>query len=270
MASSGITLEYVLAEAKKQGKAVDSNAVAFTLGFVAGTSYSSAVPNPRVLLVLTSHSILGETKQPTGWYLPECAHPYMHFKRAGYKVDIASVKGGDAPLDASSIDLKDADNKAFYEGEGMAKAKASLKISDCKESDYDVVLFVGGFGTMWDFPDDKDVQRLARGVFEQGGVTAAVCHGPCALVNVKLSTGAYLCAGQPVTAFTNAEEDAVKRRDVVPFTCEDALNKLGGKFVDGGVFKANVCVGHGGRLVTGQNPPSAGPLAQTIVKYLSK
>lgn len=40
-----------------------------------------------------------------------------------------------------------------------------------------------------------------------------------------------------MTAFTNAEEDAVKRRDVVPFTCEDALTKIGGKFVDGGVFK---------------------------------
>lgn len=276
-----VTLQSVLDEAKKAGKAVDATSVAFTLGFAAGNaavaaaSAGPALPapsssKPKVLLVLTSNDKLGTTGQATGWYLPEAAHPYMHFKRAGFSVSFASIAGGKAPLDASSINLKDADNKVFYEGEGLKEASASVKLSSCKAADYDCVLFVGGFGTMWDFPDDADVQRMARGVYENGGVTSAVCHGPCALVNVKLSSGEYLCAGQEVTAFTNAEEDAVKRRDVVPFTCEDALTKIGGKFVDGGVFKPQVCIGRGGRLITGQNPPSAGPLAAAIIKVLSK
>ena len=44
----------------------------------------------RVLIVLTSHDKLGDTGKPTGWYLPEAAHPYNVFKEAGYKISWAS------------------------------------------------------------------------------------------------------------------------------------------------------------------------------------
>ena len=59
------------------------------------------------------------------------------------------------------------------------------------------------------------MQRIARDLWEGGNVVSAVCHGPCALVNVTLSDGSYLVAGKEVSAFTNAEEDAVSRRDKV-------------------------------------------------------
>ena len=101
------------------------------------------------------------------------------------------------------------------------------------------------------------------------GITAAVCHGPCALVNCTLSSGEALVKGQDVTAFTNAEEDYCKRREIVPFLCQDKLGEIGGVFKDGGVFKPNVCIGREGRLITGQNPPSANPMAEAIVKQLS-
>jgi len=34
---------------------------------------------------------------------------------------------------------------------------------------------------------------------------AAVCHGPIALVNIKLSNGEYLVKGKTMTGFTNEE-----------------------------------------------------------------
>lgn len=222
----------------------------------------------KVLMVLTSHDKLGNTNEKTGYYLPEAAHPYGHFKDAGLEIEFASPLGGIAPLDQSSIDLSDALNKSFMEGEGKKMADNTKKLSDCKVADYDCVVFVGGFGTMWDFPDNKDVQRLAVGIFEKGGITAAVCHGPIALINCKLSSGEYLVHNQQVTGFTNGEEDAVQRRDVVPYTCEDKLILSGGDFKDGGVFQANVCIGRSGRLITGQNPPSASVMAEAIVKAL--
>ena len=166
--------------------------------------------------------------------------------------------------------MNDAINKASWEGDEKGKTEKTKKLSDVESGDYDVVLFVGGFGTMWDFPDDADVQRIAREVFENGGITSAVCHGPCALANAKLSSGEYMIAGQDFAAFTNAEEDAVSRRDVVPFTCEDKLKERGGNHVDGGVFKPQVCSGRDGRLITGQNPPSATPLGEAIVAQLKK
>ena len=59
------------------------------------------------------------------------------------------------------------------------------------------------------------MQRVAKDMFEAGKVVSAVCHGPCALVNVTLADGSALCAGKAVAAFSNEEEDQVSRRGKV-------------------------------------------------------
>ena len=51
-----------------------------------------------VLMILTSHEDLGNTGKKTGWYLPELAHPYHVFKKAGFDMTFVSPKGGKAPL----------------------------------------------------------------------------------------------------------------------------------------------------------------------------
>lgn len=225
-----------------------------------------------VLMVFTSHDKLGEHDEQTGWYLPEAAHPYAEFKKAGYAMTFASIKGGAAPVDLGSVDAtkEDAVCVAFY-AEGsetrslVDNTTALAAVTDLAA--FDAVFFVGGFGTMWDFPDNADVQRVAREMYESGKVVAAVCHGPCALVNVTLSDGTYLVAGKEVAAFTNAEEDAVQRRDKVPFTCQDKLGERGAKYKEGPAWSATVAVD--GKLITGQNPPAAGPTAEAVVAALS-
>ena len=52
----------------------------------------------RVLVVVSSHADLGNTGKKTGWYLPEVAHPFEVFTKAGFEVDFMSPKGGDAPM----------------------------------------------------------------------------------------------------------------------------------------------------------------------------
>ena len=93
---------------------------------------------------------------------------------------------------------------------------------------------------MWDFPDDEDIQRITRTMWETGKVVSAVCHGPCALANVTLSDGSKLVYGKKIAAFTNDEEDAVQRRNIVPWTCEDKFVRLGAKYGKGGVFQPHV------------------------------
>merc|ERR1712032_691051 len=119
--------------------------------------------------------------------------------------------GGEAPLDAGSIDASKGDQVSldFAEKEEFTSQwKSTKKLSDCKSSDYQAVFVVGGFGVMWDLPDDKDMIRLAEEIYAAGNVVSAVCHGPAALVNVKLASGELLAKGKKVTAFTNGEEDA--------------------------------------------------------------
>lgn len=69
---------------------------------------------------------------------------------------------------------------------------------------------------MWDFRDNQDAQRIIREVYESDGIVSAVCHGPAALVDAKLSSGEYLIKGKNVAAFTNKEEEEVHTTDVVP------------------------------------------------------
>ena len=61
-------------------------------------------------------------------------------------------------------------------------------------------------------------------------MVGAVCHGPAALVNLKLSDDRYLAAGKELTAFSNEEEEAVGLHRVVPFLLESKLVERGARF----------------------------------------
>jgi len=217
---------------------------------------------PKVLMVLTSHDKLGDTGRSTGFYVGEAAHPYEVFAREGIHVDFVSPRGGTPPQDG--VDRADAAQAAFLDDPAVASAlAATLTPADVDPADYDAVLYVGGHGTMWDFPDNEELADITRQVWEAGGAVAAVCHGPAGLVDVKLSDGSYLVAGKTVAAFTDAEERAVGLHEEVPFLLASTLVKRGAHHTSAANFQPNVEVD--GRLVTGQNPASAAPLAEALV-----
>ncbi len=205
----------------------------------------------KILMVLSSHPKDEAAGNPGGWYFPEALHPLKAFKAAGHEVTFASPQGGAAPMDPASGDLS-------TEPELQKLSSETVKLSDVRGEDFHSIFFVGGFGVMYDFPNDADVQRLTREVYEAGGLVGAVCHGPVALVNVKLSDGSYLVKDREVVAFTNSEEKAVGLVDKLPKhdgdlqTCEDLLTARGGIFKGGPNWSQQTA--HTGRVYTGQNP----------------
>lgn len=219
---------------------------------------------PRILIATTSHTRKGSTGQPTGAYLPEIAHPYEVFTKAGFAVDLASVAGGAIPLDG--VEDADATSQAFLRTHGATLLAHSVAAAEVTPARYEAIYFAGGHGAMWDLPENPDFARVAAAIYERGGAVAAVCHGPAALVNVKLSSGAYLVAGKQVSAFTNEEERAVKLEAVVPFLLADKLVERGAVHLPAPNWQAQVVVSE--RLVTGQNPASAAKVAQAVVDVL--
>lgn len=237
------------------------------------TSTGYASNKPAILLVVTSHSELGTTGKQTGFWLPELTHPYYKFKDAGYSVDIASIKGGTAPIDSKifAIPEENESNQRFLQdAELMAKVLTTLPLSDIDPSTYQAVLYAGGSGPMWDFPDNVHVQRITASIYENNGVVAAVCHGPAALINVTLSNGQYLVAGKKVSAITNEEEEEedLQLTTVHPFLLQDRLIERGAKHIYGKPWEENVVVD--GRLITGQNPASASKMAEKIIAYFDQ
>ena len=228
---------------------------------------STTERTPRVAIVLTNHGQLGDTGKPTGFFLSEATHPHEVFRAAGFEIEFLSPKGGIAPMDG--VDRSDPINAAFLDDPALvALTRSTTAIGAVDPARYDAVFFSGGHGTMWDFPSDPGVQSLIRAVYERGGVVAAVCHGPAALVDARLSDGSYLVAGKEISAFTDEEEIAVKLEKVVPFALESRLRSRGARFVEAPNFEKKVAVSE--RVVTGQNPASATGVAEAVVTLVDR
>jgi putative intracellular protease/amidase len=228
------------------------------------SAQTPGAPKP-VLMVMTSHGKLGDTGKPTGFFLGELTHPLEIFEKAGLPVEFASINGGEPPVDG--LELEDPVNARYWNDKSFReKLSQTKRLSELEPSDYSAVFFVGGHGTMWDFPDDTAVQRFARELYEAGSPVGAVCHGPVALVNVKLSDGTYLVDGKEVSAFTNSEEENVGLTEVVPFLLASKLEERGAQHVPAADFAKQVVAS--GNLVTGQNPASAAGVAEKMADLL--
>lgn len=218
-----------------------------------------------ILIVLTSHGTKGSTGEPTGFYLGEVTHPLAVFEAAGIPVEFASVQGGEPPVDG--LDLDDATNARYWHDPAFREAiRTTARVADVDPGRYAAVLYAGGHGTAWDFPDNADVQRIGRAIWQGGGVVGAVCHGPTALVNLTLDDGRYLVAGKRVAAFTDEEERAVGLEHVVPFLLASTLQQRGATHVPAANWQAQVVTDD--RLVTGQNPASAHGVGEAMVAAL--
>ncbi|MFM0624696.1 type 1 glutamine amidotransferase domain-containing protein [Paraburkholderia xenovorans] len=222
----------------------------------------------KILLVLTSHNVLGDTGKPTGFWLEEFTAPYYAFTDADAEVTVTSPKGGHPPIDPRS---DDPDNQTdsmlrFKKDPATQKVLAnSVKLADVKAADYDTIFYAGGHGPMWDLTNDKNSIALIEDFYNAGKPVAAVCHGPCVLLKATYE-GQPLVKGKRVTSFTNDEEEAVGLTKVMPFLVEDELKRLGGHFEKVANWAVLTIVD--GRLITGQNPASSGPTAKELLKVL--
>ncbi len=219
-----------------------------------------------ILCVVTSHPIRGDSGEPTGFAMVELTHPLDVFDKAGIPYEIASIRGGHPPIDF--FDLSDAANAHYWSDKSFRSALAdSLILKDLDPSRYSAVFFAGGHGTMWDFADSEAVQKIIRDIWEAGGIVSAVCHGPAALVDAKLSDGNYLVAGKKLASFTDEEEAEVKYTNVVPYLLATTLKQRGALHQAAPNWSENVVID--GRLITGQNPASARGVGQALVEQLT-
>ena len=223
----------------------------------------------EILFVLTSNDQLGDTGKKTGFWLEEFAAPYYVLKDAGAAITLASPKGGQPPLDPTS-DLSEnltASTRRFRADKAaQAELANTKKLADVSVDDFDAVFYPGGHGPMWEMPDNATSIALIEAFVKADKPVAAVCHAPAALVNVCGKDGQYLVKGKRVTGFTNAEEEAVGLSAVVPFLLEDRLKERGGVYSNSGNWASHIQVD--GKLVTGQNPASSGPVAKAMLKLL--
>lgn len=224
----------------------------------------------NILMVLTSHSALGDTGEKTGFWVEEFAAPYYVLADAGASITIASPLGGQPPVDPKSevAAAQTPDTKRFYgDMEAIDKVANTVKLSDIKAADYDAVFYPGGHGPLWDLTNDKNSIQLIEHFYNTQKPVAFVCHAPAALVNVKAENGEPLVKGKKITGFSDTEEEAVGLTKVVPFLLEAELKKLGAHYSKGADWSDYTQ--QDGLLITGQNPASSASVAKLLVTTLT-
>ncbi len=225
----------------------------------------------KVLIVLTSHSELGNTGEKTGFWVEEFAAPYYVLVDAGVQVTLASPKGGQPPIDpkSESPEAQSAATKRFHSDQELQKKLAhTLKLSEINHHGFSAAFYPGGHGPLWDLANDATSISLIENFYKHNKPVAFVCHAPAALIKVKAPGGEPLVKGKNVTGFSNTEEDAVKLTNVVPFSLEDEMKKLSAHYIKGPDWSSYVK--KDGLLITGQNPASSEEVARVLLKTLKE
>ncbi|MGJ0203678.1 DJ-1/PfpI family protein [Leucobacter sp. gxy201] len=224
----------------------------------------------KILHVVTNVSHYDDPARPTGLWLSELAHAWKVFAAHGFEQAIVSPMGGASPLEPRSLKFPNYDRtaRAWHDDpERMTLLETTLSPEEVDPAEYDAVFFTGGHAVMYDFPDSAGLQRIAREIWEHGGIVASVCHGYCGLLNTRLSDGSLLVAGRKVTGFAWQEEVLARVDELVPYNAENEMEQRGAHYEKARLPFVPYTVTDG-RLVTGQNPGSAKKTARKVVELL--
>ncbi|MBD1584625.1 type 1 glutamine amidotransferase domain-containing protein [Pseudoalteromonas sp. S16_S37] len=221
----------------------------------------------KVLIPVTNHATLGSTDQVNGTYAPELTHVVHVLNNYGITFDIASIQGGKAPLYGTDIEDDEVNSQVLNEASFQTKINNTLSASQVNVDDYDAIFYPGGFGLLSDLANNEDVAAMAAKHYEAGGIIAAVCHGPAALLSITLSNGEPLLASKHVTAFTREEEIDYGTINDIPFLLEESLTRKAAQYSK--VQPWGEFVIEDNRVITGQNPVSAHAVGEALVKLLS-
>ncbi len=226
----------------------------------------------RALVVTTSHGQLGETGRATGVFGSEMTVPYYAFLDAGLEVDIASIQGGEAPIQPWSMTwpLATADDRRFLNDPiAMGKLQNSLPIAEVSAGDYDVIFMAGGWGAAYDLAQSAELADLITAANAQGVVIGSVCHGALGLVNARDVDGSRLVEGRRVTGVTDRQIQQFGIT-ITPKHPETELRAVGADFQAEHAWRdffATLTVVDG-NLVTGQNQNSGYETSHRILELL--
>ena len=236
----------------------------------------------RALIVTTSHGVLnapGETTgEATGIAISELTHPYYSYLDAGMQVDVASIKGGQIPIDPSGfgrVMISPEDERYLDDPTLRAKVENSLRIDDVDFTAYDAIFLVGGWGAAYDLGYSEVLaNKIGEAYYgPKEPLIGSVCHGALGLINVKDREGNKLIAGRAMTGVTDKQVKELGI-ELTPQHPETELRKAGALFESQtafrDVFATHVAIDAEERFITGQNQNSGMETAQKMIAIMAR
>lgn len=232
----------------------------------------------KALIALTSYNgKFNADGTNTGVFWVEAYHPFEYLVNQGVDITFVSESGtfGWDEHSLSESFLQGEDRKV-YEDENSAFNKLLREIkkpSEVNASEYDLFFAAGGHGAIFDFPHAEGLHKIVSEIYAQGGVIAAVCHGPLIFDNLIASNGQPLIQGRKITGFTDEGEVQVGVDKIMAEkglrTPREVAAASGATYVDPPSPWESFVVADG-TLVTGVNPASAVDTAKKALKVVAK
>lgn len=256
---------------------------------------AEAAAKGRILLVASSGQSMqlkDGSQMKVGFYLNELAVPAQYLVSRGYEIVMATPSGEPPVMDAGS------NNAKFFAGDEAARKQAqvfteklpviSLETANRELKSFDALFIPGGHAPMTDLMQSAELGITLRYFHENNKPTAAICHGPVALLaalprpaefrqalsadDVKEAQTAkdWIYQGYQMTMLSDLEEwpGEVHKGTQMPFHIEPALQMVGAIIVNNGMYKSHVV--HDRELITGENPQSDLALAKELDGALQK
>ncbi|NRQ41701.1 type 1 glutamine amidotransferase domain-containing protein [Rheinheimera sp. YQF-2] len=252
----------------------------------------------QILVLLSSESQMqlqdGKTLS-TGYYLNEFGVPADAFITAGYELILATPKGNAPAVDEKSVTVQ------YFGGseaemQRISKVVAAIPGIDdtlsLKEvianglAQYEAVFIPGGHAPLIDLANNPEVGTILKHFNAEAKPTAAICHGPIALLSAQQNPQAFqqalvqqspatatnwIYAGYKMTIFSDAEETVFEgslNGDKLQYYPGKAMQQAGGAMQYSAAWTPNVVVDR--ELITGQNPFSDKALADAVLAQLEQ
>lgn len=227
----------------------------------------------RALVVTTSHDTLGDTGKSTGVFASEMTAPYYAFLDSGMEVDVASIQGGQIPIERQSLKWPIAskpDKRYLKDPMFQSKVSRSFQIDQVDMAQYDIVFLAGGWGAAYDFGQSAELGEKVAMAYSNDAVIGGVCHGPLGLLQAYGEDGELIIEGRRISAVTDKQitELGITHTPMHPerdLRAAGVVFEAETKFRD---FLANNVV-IDGRIVTGQNQNSATETAVKMMQVLA-
>lgn len=252
----------------------------------------------QILVLLSSESQMqlqdGKTLS-TGYYLNEFGVPADAFINAGYELILATPKGNAPAVDKKSVTVQ------YFGGseaemQRIGKVVAAIPGIDDTLSlteviakglaQYEAVFIPGGHAPLIDLANNPEVGTILKHFNAEAKPTAAICHGPIALLSAQQNPQAFqqalvqqspatavnwIYAGYKMTIFSDAEETVFEGSldgDKLQYYPGKAMQQAGGAMQYSAAWTPNVVVDR--ELITGQNPFSDKALAEAVLAQLQQ
>ncbi len=227
----------------------------------------------RALVVTTSHDKLGDTGKSTGVFASEMTAPYYAFLDSGMEVDVASIQGGQIPIEPQSLKwpiASAADKRYLKDPLFQSKVSRSYQIDQVDTTQYDIVFLAGGWGAAYDFGQSAELGEKVAMAYSNDAVIGGVCHGPLGLLQAYGEDGELIIEGRRIAAVTDKQitELGITQTPMHPerdLRAAGVVFEAESKFRD--LFATNVVID--GRIVTGQNQNSATETAVKMMQVLA-